>query len=241
VSGHEKSIRPNRQLRPCGSSSPHPHNGRPDYAEPSEKPARAGRSPARRQPASAHGYNGDGDEGPRHLEVSNLLSPRDLNQALSLSSAAPCHFVAGRYADSIAANRRAVRLRPRFTSAWRTLAAAASISGDLELGKSSLLEAKRLQPDLSARWVEAHLPFVRPDDANGSPRVCSKLAYSARSFLPPPKGYSPGCSQSRIGWRRSGSRASVVVRPEDWRGGIDGNGAACCKAELLVEMQPHRA
>jgi hypothetical protein len=57
--------------------------------------------------------------------------------------------VAGRYAESVAGNRRAVQLRPRFTSAWRTLASAAALSGDLETGRSALLEAKRLQPDLS--------------------------------------------------------------------------------------------
>jgi TolB-like protein/cytochrome c-type biogenesis protein CcmH/NrfG len=112
----------------------------------------------------AHGYNGEGDEGLKHLALSTQLSPRDPNQALSLSSAALCHFVAGRYTDSIAGNRRAVHLRPRFTSAWRTLAAAAGLCGDLETGAFALQEAKRLQPELSSEWAEAHLPLVRPED-----------------------------------------------------------------------------
>jgi TolB-like protein len=111
-----------------------------------------------------HGYGGNGDEGLREMTVSTQLSPRDPNQALSLTSVALCHFVAGRYTESIAGNRRAVYLRPRFTSAWRTLASAAALSGDIEAGRSALLEAKRLQPDLSAEWVEAHSPLVRPDD-----------------------------------------------------------------------------
>ncbi|MEO7223330.1 MAG: hypothetical protein ABIY37_12730, partial [Devosia sp.] len=112
----------------------------------------------------AHGFAGDGDEGLKHLAVSTQLSPRDPHQALSLSSVALCHFVEGRYADSIAGNRRAVLLRPRFTSAWRTLAAAAGLAGDLEIGSFALLEAKRLQPELSGEWTEAHLPLVRADD-----------------------------------------------------------------------------
>jgi TolB-like protein/tetratricopeptide (TPR) repeat protein len=112
----------------------------------------------------AHGYAGEGDEGLRHLAVSTQLSPRDPHQALNLSSAALCHFVEGRYADSIAGNRRAVHLRPRFTSAWRTLAAAAGLAGDVETGSSALHEAKRLQPELSAEWAEAHLPLVRSED-----------------------------------------------------------------------------
>lgn len=112
----------------------------------------------------SHGYNGHGDEGLTHIAVSAQLSPRDPNQALSLSSAALCHFVAGRYAESFAGNRRAVNLRPRFTSAWRSLASAAGLLGDLEAGSAALLEAKRLQPDLSADWIEAHSPLVRADD-----------------------------------------------------------------------------
>jgi len=114
----------------------------------------------------AHGYGGDGDEGLKHLSVSAQLSPRDPNQALSLSVAALCHFVSGRYTDSMAANLRAVHLRPRFTSAWRTLAVTASLSGDLATAASALFEAKRLQPDLSGEWVNEHSPLARADDRN---------------------------------------------------------------------------
>ena len=112
----------------------------------------------------AHGYAGNGNTGLEHVTVSAQLSPRDPHQALSLSIAALCHFVEGRYTDSVAGNRRAVHLRPRFTSAWRTLAAAAGLSGDLETGAVALLEAKRLQPELTGEWAEAHLPLIRPDD-----------------------------------------------------------------------------
>ena len=111
-----------------------------------------------------HGYNGNGDEGLEHLAVSAQLSPRDPHQALSLTSVALCQFVAGRYADSIAANRRVVLMRPRFTSAWRTLAAAAGLAGDLETGSGALLEAKRLQPELSGEWASTHSPLVRAVD-----------------------------------------------------------------------------
>jgi TolB-like protein/Tfp pilus assembly protein PilF len=112
----------------------------------------------------SHGYVGEGEQGLKHLEVSAQLSPRDPHQALTLTSVALCQFVEGRYSESIAANRRAVHQRPRFTSAWRTLAAAAGLSGDLDTGSSALLEAKRLQPELSAEWAEAHLPLVRAED-----------------------------------------------------------------------------
>jgi TolB-like protein len=113
---------------------------------------------------SAHGFLGAGDEGLRHLARGLKLSPRDPHQSFYQSACAHCHFVAGRYEESIVFNRRAVQLRPRMTSAWRTLAAAAGNAGDTETAAAALVEAKRLHPELSADWVERHHPLVRPED-----------------------------------------------------------------------------
>jgi TolB-like protein len=113
---------------------------------------------------AAHGFVGAGDEGLQHLAKAMRLSPRDPHQSLYQSACALCYFVAGRYEESIILNRRAVQLRPRFTSAWRTLAAAAGKTGDADTATTALAEAKRLQPELSADWVENHHPLVRPED-----------------------------------------------------------------------------
>ena len=112
---------------------------------------------------AAYGFGGAGDEGLRHLATGMRLSPRDPHQSLYLSASGLCHFVAGRPAESVALNRRAVQLRPRFTSAWRSLAASAGVTGDNHTAATALAEAKRLQPDLSVDWVEEHYPMVRPE------------------------------------------------------------------------------
>ena len=112
----------------------------------------------------AHGFAGTGDEGLRHLAKALRLSPRDPHQTFYLSACALCHFVAGRYRESVVLNRRAVQLRPRYTSAWRSLAAAAGLAGDTEIATGALVEAKRLQPELSVNWVEENYPLVRPED-----------------------------------------------------------------------------
>jgi tetratricopeptide (TPR) repeat protein len=112
----------------------------------------------------AHGFAGSGDEGLRHLEKAQRLSPRDPHQTFYLSACALCHFVAGRYRESVVLNRRAVQLRPRYTSAWRSLAAAAGLAGDVETAAAALVEAKHLQPELSVDWVEENYPLVRPED-----------------------------------------------------------------------------
>jgi TolB-like protein len=113
---------------------------------------------------SAYGFGGAGDQGLHHLAMAMRLSPRDPHQALYQSSNALCQFVNGRYLESVSMNRRAVQLRPRFTSAWRTLAAGAGMAGDRETAATALAETRRLQPDLSADWVERHHPLVRPED-----------------------------------------------------------------------------
>ena len=113
---------------------------------------------------AAHGFSGAGDGGLQHLALGMRLSPRDPHQAFYLTACAICHFVAGRYPECAALNRRAVLLRPRFTSAWRSLAASAGIVGDLDTAAAALAETRQLQPDLSVEWVEKHHPIVRSED-----------------------------------------------------------------------------
>jgi TolB-like protein len=113
---------------------------------------------------STYGFGGSGDEGLKHLAMGMRLSPRDPHQSFYLSASAMCHFVAKRYSESANLNRRAVLLRPRFTSAWRSLAAGAGIAGDLETAATALAETRRLQPDLSLAWVEKHHPIVLAED-----------------------------------------------------------------------------
>nr|MBA3516397.1 adenylate/guanylate cyclase domain-containing protein [Hyphomicrobiales bacterium] len=79
-----------------------------------------------------YGYGGMPEEGLRHMALAARLSPRDIQQAVHLSSTGLCHLVARRFAESAAFGRRAVQLRPHFSTAWRTLATAAGLEGDLE-------------------------------------------------------------------------------------------------------------
>jgi adenylate cyclase len=112
----------------------------------------------------AYGYAGLAEEGYRQLEIATRLSPRDHTQAANLSVEGLCHLVAGRYADAVTAERRAVQMRPNFGTAWRTLTAAAGLVGDLELARRGLAECKRLQPNLSIDWIEKYHPLIRSED-----------------------------------------------------------------------------
>src|SRR5208283_4900206 len=74
------------------------------------------------------------------------------------------HFMAGRFAEAEAWERRSVELRPNFGSAWRTLAAAAGKAGNLDVAARALSEAKRLHPSLSVEWVEKYHPIIHEGD-----------------------------------------------------------------------------
>jgi adenylate cyclase len=92
------------------------------------------------------------------------LSPRDFTQAVNYSTNGLCHFVAGHFAEAADWQRRAVKLRPHFGTAWRTLAAAAGKAGNLDMAEGTLAEAIRLHPALSIEWLERYHPIVHQRD-----------------------------------------------------------------------------
>jgi TolB-like protein/class 3 adenylate cyclase/Tfp pilus assembly protein PilF len=113
---------------------------------------------------SVYGYGGAVDDGLREVAIAERLSPRDHNQAANLSVAGLCHFMAGRYAEGVDFERRAVQLRPYFGTAWRTLAASAGQAGEMDVAAEALAKCKELQPSLSLDWIEKYHPIVRAED-----------------------------------------------------------------------------
>ncbi len=113
---------------------------------------------------AAYAYAGMVEDSFHHLELATRLSPRDNSQAANLSAMGFCHLIAGRFAEAVTFERRAVQLKPRFGTAWRTLAAAAGLAGDTAVATGALAEAKRMQPSLSPEWVEKYFPVVRAED-----------------------------------------------------------------------------
>jgi len=110
---------------------------------------------------STYGYGGFPEDGLHHLAVAERLSPRDFTQAANLSIKGMCCFVAGDFQRAVELETRAVMLRPQFGTAWRTLAAAAGIAGDRAIATRALAKALKLQPSLSADWIERFYPMVQ--------------------------------------------------------------------------------
>jgi TolB-like protein/Tfp pilus assembly protein PilF len=113
---------------------------------------------------SVYGYAGHADEGLHHLRLAERMSPRDFSQPAIYATSGMCHFMAGRYAEAVALERRAVQLAPNFGTAWRTMAAAAGLGGDATTGAEAMAQARRLHPTLSLEWIERFHPIVRQAD-----------------------------------------------------------------------------
>jgi len=113
---------------------------------------------------SAYGYAGESEKAFAELAIATRLAPRDFIQSANYSVTGTAYFAAGRYADAADNQRRAVELSPHFTTAWRSLAAAAGQSGDLELAAAALAETLRLQPNLTIDWLEKYHPIVKAED-----------------------------------------------------------------------------
>jgi adenylate cyclase len=117
--------------------------------------------------ALAHAYGGRVDECLAELAIATRISPRDQGanlNAATLSTIGLCHLLAGRFVDAVEFQRRAIEIRPSLGTAWRTLAAAGGLAGDMETAASALAEAKRLQPSLTLDWVDKYYPMVRAED-----------------------------------------------------------------------------
>jgi adenylate cyclase len=112
---------------------------------------------------SAHAYNGMAEEGLRHLTQAARVSPRDFNEAAIHATVGLCHLMAGRYHEAVEFERQAVQLRPHFATAWRTLAAAAGLAGEPDVGKSAVAQSLELEPNLSLAWVEQYHPIVQQE------------------------------------------------------------------------------
>ena len=112
----------------------------------------------------AHTYAGLADIGAKNIGLALKLSPRDPQHAPYISALGLCHFINGRYSDAARLQNEAVTMRPHFVSAWRTLASASALSGNMEAAANALAEASRLQPGLSAEWIERYHPIVLERD-----------------------------------------------------------------------------
>src|ERR1043166_4983275 len=91
-------------------------------------------------------------------------SPRDPSSAIYYGVAAYAQFVGRNYQEAIALAQEATRQRGDLTGAYRVLAVAAGMTGQIELARSALAELRRTQPNISLAWISTQLPWKHDAD-----------------------------------------------------------------------------
>jgi adenylate cyclase len=102
------------------------------------------------------------------IDKAERLSPRDLlthgnHGANNVLRAAAC-MVADRYREGMVFARRALAENPSSTPGCRQLVINCALAGQIEEARAALQIVKRLQPDVSLRWISEWVPFVRAED-----------------------------------------------------------------------------
>jgi TolB-like protein len=85
------------------------------------------------------------------------LNPRDPLAAVFNGVAAYTEYVRRNYSQAIKLARDAIRQRFDFVGAHRVLAAAAGMTGDIDLARSAVEDLRRVHPAISIAWCTGHL------------------------------------------------------------------------------------
>ncbi len=108
-------------------------------------------------------FAGRGDEAIPHLERAMRHSPYDPYNAYFLGVTGLAHYFARRYEQAVAWGRRALQAAPGVFGSYRVLAAALAQYGDDDEARAVFATLKRMQPDISAAWMERTMSFARPE------------------------------------------------------------------------------
>jgi tetratricopeptide (TPR) repeat protein len=109
-------------------------------------------------------YCGRWQEGEVAAHRALRLSPRDPFSAVYFGIAAYTRFLGRNYVEAMRLAREGIRQRGDFVGAHRVLAAAAGMAGQLDVATAALHELRRVQPNISIAWIEAHMPIRQADD-----------------------------------------------------------------------------
>ena len=110
---------------------------------------------------SALAYLGRGEEALLKIDASERLSPRGLFQGVNSVCRAVAHFSAGQYLDAISCARKSILESPGIVTGYRMLVVNCALIGEIEEARAALAIVKRLQPDVSLRWIAESVLFTR--------------------------------------------------------------------------------
>jgi adenylate cyclase len=109
-------------------------------------------------------YLGRSEEALLKIDVSERLSPRGLFQGVNNLCRALAHFSARQHLAAISCARKSIVESPGIVTGYRMLVVNCALVGKIDEARSALEIVKRLQPDLSLRWIAESVLFARGRD-----------------------------------------------------------------------------
>ena len=113
-------------------------------------------------------FRGNGEDYLRHFEQARSdvqqamrLSPRDPAMSQWLNLRADTELGLGRFDEALEDAKNAVDGGYRVFYAYLNLAAAAGFKGEIDEAKAAIAEARRLNPNLSIKWLVHHKPVLQ--------------------------------------------------------------------------------
>ena len=113
---------------------------------------------------SALAYLGRGEEALLKIDASERLSPRGLFQGVNNVCRAAAHFSAEQHRDAVSCARKSILDSPGIVTGYRMLVVNCALIGEIDEARAALKIVKRLQPDISVRWIAESVLFTRERD-----------------------------------------------------------------------------
>jgi TolB-like protein len=113
---------------------------------------------------SALAYLGRGEEALLKIDASERLSPRGLFQGVNNVCRAAAHFSAEQHRDAVSCARKSILDSPGIVTGYRMLVVNCALIGEIDEARAALKIVKRLQPDISLRWIAESVLFTRERD-----------------------------------------------------------------------------
>jgi adenylate cyclase len=113
---------------------------------------------------SALAYLGRGEEALLKIDASERLSPRGLFQGVNNVCRAAAHFSAEQHRDAVSCARKSILDSPGIVTGYRMLVVNCALIGEIDEARAALGIVKRLQPDISLRWIAESVLFTRERD-----------------------------------------------------------------------------
>jgi len=106
-------------------------------------------------------YLGRDKEALQKIDASERLSPRGLFRGVNSLCRALALFSAGQHLDAISCARKSILESPGIVTGYRMLVVNCALVGKIDEARAALEVVKRLQPDVSLRWITESVPFMR--------------------------------------------------------------------------------